>query len=160
SKGGEVWLWKVEGGELVSKFDARDAQEVIFNPRGSSINVFNSNQMIEFDIVNGKKLMSIALVDGELNEGTYVSDPLDALIVNDDQSLIGSQKTGAVWPMLWSTQAYLDRIKEILPRCLTPRERKNYYLDPEPPAWCIEMAKWPYHTEDWKRWLDDKKTDN
>jgi hypothetical protein len=28
---------------------------------------------------------------------------------------------------------------------------------PEPPAWCIEMEKWPYDTQDWKDWLQFKR---
>jgi hypothetical protein len=26
---------------------------------------------------------------------------------------------------------------------------------PEPPLWCIELDKWPYHTNEWKEWLSD-----
>jgi hypothetical protein len=31
------------------------------------------------------------------------------------------------------------------------------FLDAEPPTWCIEMGKWPYHTQDWKVWLTYKR---
>jgi hypothetical protein len=30
-------------------------------------------------------------------------------------------------------------------------------LNFEPPAWCIEMKKWPYQTQDWKGWLRFKR---
>jgi WD40 repeat protein len=43
--------------------------------------------------------------------------------------------------------------RNALTRCLTPVERIANFLDPEPPAWCIEMEKWPYRTQDWKSWL-------
>jgi WD40 repeat protein len=160
SKSGEAWLWKVEGGELVFRLDTgTQGDDLLFNPDSSSVYILNraGNQMTEFDVASGEKVMSIKLVDEDMNNASYVRSPLDLLVVNDDRSIIGSQKTGAVWTMFWSTQAYLDQIKEVLPRCLTLRERRSDYLDPEPPAWCIEMAKWPYHTEEWKRWLDDKK---
>jgi hypothetical protein len=28
---------------------------------------------------------------------------------------------------------------------------------PEPPPWCIELEKWPYHTDEWKQWLSDTR---
>ena len=46
-----------------------------------------------------------------------------------------------------------------VPRCLTGFERRNSFLDPAPPAWCIEMEKWPYQTHDWKDWLRYKRAD-
>ena len=30
-------------------------------------------------------------------------------------------------------------------------------MEEEPPAWCIEQGKWPYHTLRWKAWLDAKR---
>jgi hypothetical protein len=43
-----------------------------------------------------------------------------------------------------------------LPRCLTTKERAGYFLDPEPPMWCIESEKWPYNTLDWREWYEAK----
>lgn len=42
-------------------------------------------------------------------------------------------------------------------RCLTREQREKAFLAPEPPAWCIEMAKWPYDTQAWKDWLRYKR---
>ena len=39
----------------------------------------------------------------------------------------------------------------------TIEQRAAAALDPEPPAWCIEMAKWPYATDQWKTWLAQKQ---
>jgi hypothetical protein len=34
----------------------------------------------------------------------------------------------------------------VTPRCPTAEQREAFFFLPaEPPAWCIEMAKWPYH---------------
>jgi hypothetical protein len=35
-------------------------------------------------------------------------------------------------------------------------ERELFFLDPEPPDWCIKMTRWPYDTPQWKQWLADK----
>jgi hypothetical protein len=42
-----------------------------------------------------------------------------------------------------------------LRRALSQALRKQFFLPPESPAWCIEMEKWPYHTDPWKQWLAD-----
>jgi hypothetical protein len=44
-----------------------------------------------------------------------------------------------------------------VPRCLTAAQRNQFFLPPEPPLWCIEREKWPYHTSEWKQWLSDTR---
>jgi hypothetical protein len=44
-----------------------------------------------------------------------------------------------------------------MPRCLTPGQRNEFFLPPEPPRWCIELEKWPYHTPEWKQWLSNTR---
>lgn len=52
------------------------------------------------------------------------------------------------------------------PRCLTPDQRRAFFLPEAPPRWCITGAgleaekdpgkwtgKWPYHTAEWRSWL-------
>ena len=34
---------------------------------------------------------------------------------------------------------------------------QEFFLPPEPPLWCVELEKWPYHTDAWKRWLSDTR---
>jgi conflict system STAND superfamily ATPase/WD40 domain-containing protein len=43
--------------------------------------------------------------------------------------------------------ALLELSKARLPRCLTPAQRASFFLPTEPPAWCVEMGKWPYDTQ-------------
>jgi hypothetical protein len=47
--------------------------------------------------------------------------------------------------------------KKAIPRCLTTSERTAAFLDPEPPAWCIEAQKWPNQTQAWKDWLASRQ---
>src|SRR5262249_55247684 len=65
--------------------------------------------------------------------------------------------TARLWNVVANTQELVTRAKAIVPRCLSPAQRKESFLAPEPPAWCIEMEKWPYHTVAWKQWLADRK---
>jgi len=66
-------------------------------------------------------------------------------------------KTARLWQIFPNTQEFVSEAKEAAPRCLTVAQRRSFFLDPEPPAWCIEMEKWPYHTPAWKQWLADRR---
>ena len=66
-------------------------------------------------------------------------------------------KTARIWRIFANTQEMVTHAKAIAPRCLTPAQRTEFFLPPEPPLWCIEMEKWPYHTREWKEWLSEKR---
>ena len=68
-----------------------------------------------------------------------------------------ADKTARLWDTFPNTQALASRAKADIPRCLTLDQRKAFFLPPEPPAWCIEMEKWPHNTPEWKEWLADKR---
>jgi hypothetical protein len=58
-----------------------------------------------------------------------------------------------LWRVFSSTQDLIDNAKIIVPRCLTRAQRQIVFLDVVPPAWCIDMEKWPYDAPVWKDWL-------
>jgi hypothetical protein len=68
-----------------------------------------------------------------------------------------SDKTARLWEVFTTTQELVSAAKLAVPRCLTAEQRKTFFLPPEPPAWCIEMEKWPYQTAAWKQWLADTR---
>ena len=65
-----------------------------------------------------------------------------------------------VWRVFSNTQDLVDDTKNVVPRCLTREQREGAFLDPTPPAWCIEMKKWPYQTQEWKDWLRYTRTND
>jgi hypothetical protein len=68
-----------------------------------------------------------------------------------------SDKTARIWPVFPTTEDLVEHSKQVIPRCLTREQRANARLDMEPPAWCIEMGKWPYDTREWQDWLALKR---
>jgi WD40 repeat protein len=76
----------------------------------------------------------------------------DALIVT-----AGADKTARLWRVFDSTQHLVNAAKDHMRRCLTPAQRKQYFLPEAPPLWCIERRLWPYHTDDWQAWLAARK---
>jgi WD40 repeat protein len=65
-----------------------------------------------------------------------------------------------VWRVFSNTHDLVDDTKNVVPRCLTREQREGAFLDPTPPAWCIEMKKWPYQTQEWKDWLRYTRTND
>jgi hypothetical protein len=65
--------------------------------------------------------------------------------------------TARLWEILPEANGLIPQGKAAIPRCLTVAQRTSFFLSSEPPAWCIEMAKWPYDTPPWKQWLTDKR---
>jgi WD40 repeat protein len=83
---------------------------------------------------------------------------LSAAFSPDGKHIVTSSadKTARIWEVFPHTQAFVSAAKAAVPRCLTPVQRKAFFLPPEPPKWCIELEKWPYNTAPWKLWLADK----
>ena len=64
---------------------------------------------------------------------------------------------GANHMKIQQAQDLIDQAKDLVARCLTREQRIQAFLDPEPPAWCVEKEKWPYQTQEWKDWLKYKR---
>jgi WD40 repeat protein len=152
-------LWRAEDGSLISQLGAeKHYTSMAFAPDGKTVLLFSSNEMASYDLTSGqaggKDTMSIALVEGSQAGIDYVSSPFGNIVTSNDGSTLRSGEV--FWRMPWSTQDYVSLVHDMLPRCLTQEERQKLYLDPAPPAWCLEMQKWPYNTPAWKQWLADK----
>jgi WD40 repeat protein/tetratricopeptide (TPR) repeat protein len=54
--------------------------------------------------------------------------------------------TARIWevPPADMTEELISQARQTAPRCLIQTERSIFFLDPEPPAWCIATGKWPY----------------
>ncbi|WP_419908443.1 WD40 repeat domain-containing protein [Hoeflea sp.] len=83
---------------------------------------------------------------------------LAAAFVDGTQSIRTISNRGEVrtWPRYESLTALSDELKNRMQRCLTILQRRAHSLPDDPPRWCIEQSKWPYHTAAWKEWLSAK----
>ena len=155
----EIRRWSADTFDPI--LDPAAGAVVASSPDGRQTAIFSKNEMRVVDTLTAEPQLTIHLMSGRQSfssnrdEIHYAEDPFDKVVVSPDGRTAASTLTGAVWRMLWTTQDYVDYSKEAVPRCLTPEERKTLYLDPEPPAWCIEMNKWPYQSPAWKAWLAD-----
>lgn len=53
-------------------------------------------------------------------------------------------QTVRLWRLLPLGQPLVEFAKQAVARCLSPFERRQFFLSPTPPRWCVEKGKWPY----------------
>ena len=62
-------------------------------------------------------------------------------------------------PALERLPELVERARTAVPRCLTIAERIAFVPDLAPPVWCVDRAKYPYDSEQWKAWKARKMAD-
>ena len=122
-----------------------------FSPDGRRVLTASRDKTARvWDVATGK---TIAVLDGDTEDVWIAHFSPDGLRV-----ITGSfDKTARLWRLYPTTKDLIDDAKAAVPRCLTPEQREQFFLDAEPPAWCIETGRWPYYTADWKDWLAAKR---
>ena len=145
-------LWDLATGKIIKNVGASD--QAVFNGQGTRLASRTVWALPMLDAASGEQVAD--LVDQIRAANTFPKDitfgPAGTRIAVN----FSDGKT-VIWPIFNNTQQLIDHAKRSVDRCLTTGQRESFYLSPEPPAWCIEMEKWPYNTEDWKSWLTDKK---
>ena len=142
-------IWDAETGKTITVLAGHTdiVWKAEFSPDGRRLLTASRDKTARvWDVATGK---TVALLDGDTEDVWVANFSPDGLRV-----ITGSwDRTTRLWRLFPTTNALIDDAKAALPRCLTPEERERFFLDAEPPAWCIETNRWPYYTTDWKDWL-------
>jgi WD40 repeat protein len=109
-----------------------------FSPHGYRIVTASADNTARvWDAESGETVAVLQGHTGPVWAAVFSPDGARILTASDDG-------TARIWRIFPTEQALIDRSKVVVPRCLTLEQRKNAFLDREPPAWCIERKKWPY----------------
>jgi hypothetical protein len=182
-----VRLWSAESGRELARSTGQSwALGAQFGPKGRQlITIWKDNRVRVWEPENGREIelghpdavWAATFAPGGAQVATACADGA-ARIWNGatgKEEEIFKGHLGPLWlatvsRIFSSTQALVDHVKALLPRCLSRAQRAQFFLDPEPPEWCVTGAAsgrrtdagswqplWPYHTAAWSRWLLDKQ---
>jgi WD40 repeat protein len=100
-----------------------------------------SDKAIIWDVTGGG---AVAVLDNHQGAISEIA------VSPDGGRIAAGTADGAVrlWRSFVTSEQLVSDVVEIVPRCLTHKEREeNYLARDESPAWCAAKGKWPYATE-------------
>jgi len=159
STDGSAHIWNVDTNTITAlKGHNGPVWSVAFNSNGRQVVTASGDMTARvWDAESGQLVQTFKGHSNWVFSAAFTADDKHVVTASRDKTVriwdieTGDDVTGGV--ISGSTQELVERAKERVPRCLTRDQREKAFLAAEPPAWCIEMEKWPYHTQDWKDWL-------
>lgn len=133
-------IWNTATGAMKSVLTGHSESvfSAAFSPHGYRIVTASADNTARvWDAESGETVAVLQGHTGPVWAAVFSPDGARILTASDDG-------TARIWRIFPTEQALVDRSKVVVPRCLTLEQRKNAFLDREPPAWCIERKKWPY----------------
>jgi hypothetical protein len=103
-----------------------------------------------WDAASGREIARLAGHTSTVWTAAFSADGARVVTASSDNS-------ARIWRVFVKTADIVNSAKDRLRRCLTPKQRKAYFLPDAPPLWCVERRLWPYHTDDWQAWLVARK---
>jgi WD40 repeat protein len=154
SHDGTARLWDAETGRPIGEPGTGHegwVKSAAFSPDGRRILTASFDKKARlWDAKTGRSIGEPLEHEDVLERAAFSPDGRRIVTASNDN-------TAWLWTIFADTQEFVTHAKAIAPRCLSRAQRKESFLPPEPPAWCIEMEKWPYHTAPWKQWLSDTR---
>jgi WD40 repeat protein len=123
-------------------------RSAVFSPDGKRIVTASADSTARlWDAESGKQIGEpVTDHTSAVNSAAFSPDGKRIVTASEDKTA----RLSRVFP---GTEEIVAVAKAASPRCLTAEQRHQFFLPAEPPAWCIELEKWPYDTPAWKQWL-------
>lgn len=129
-------LWDAHTGALVALLQGHQGSglSAAFSPGGERIATAADDGTVRiWDIKTAK---AVAVLED-------VEKVVDVAFSHDGEWIVTvAEDFAQIWPVFPSLQKLVDNAKSRLSRCLTDVQRRQAFLDPQPPPWCSEEKKW------------------
>lgn len=164
SEDGSARIWAAETGMPRAVLEPRGGPVIhaAFSPDGTRAATLTADGVVrQWDVARAARVSATPLSAQVIKELGNLSTIGRVAVTNDGQRILaGDYGNTYLIHSHPSTRGLVEKAQRAVPRCLTPEERRDAYLDPAPPSWCIDMGKWPYHTLRWKAWLLARRNGN
>jgi WD40 repeat protein len=132
-------IWNAATGETMAVLSGHSDSvlRAAFSSQGDRIVTASIDETVR--VWDAEARTTIAVLKGH-------SGPVRSAVFSPDGERIltaSDDTTARIWRIFPTVQTLVDRSKMAVPRCLTPEQRENAFLDPRSPAWCNEQKKWP-----------------
>jgi hypothetical protein len=167
-------LWDTESGVMLLEFkgNAADLRAVAVTSDGRRIVTCSADGTVRlWDVGTGIEIgyAKISVSEPEAGAEPLAVVPVNGVAIMPDGKRFVTASSDAIW-RLWeigllrpppvgdmfsgpnALSELLNHAKTAVQRCLTIDQRVEYSLALKPPAWCIETAKHPYDTSQWRAW--------
>ena len=146
-------LWNATTGKEIATLHGHTDRigSALFSDDGADIATASHDETARIWDVDSRQTIRILLHPTKVYTAAFSPDGSQIVTAS------GSTRAGLGQRDRRQTSYDRSRGEENVPRCLTPEQRKEFFLDAEPPLWCIERKKWPYHTKDWQQWLAETR---
>ena len=144
-------VFEAAGGKELARVEhGGPVRSAAFSPDGRMVVTASRDKTARvFEAATGKELARVEH-GGTVRSAAFSPDGRMVLTASYD-------KTARLW-RAWSSQQHLvNSAVARAPQCLTPAQRKQYFLTPIPLLWCLERKLTPYHMPDWQAWLPLRK---
>ena len=131
-------IWNAATGETMAVLSghSNSVLSAAFSRQGDKVVTASLDETVR--VWDAEARTTIAVLTGH-------SGPVRSAVFSPDGERIltaSDDTTARIWRIFPTTQALVDRSKMAVPRCLTPEQRENAFLDSQSPAWCNEEKKW------------------
>ena len=150
-------IWDTQSGKelFILKGHTNEVRGAAFSADGRRIVTYSYDGSVRlWDAKTGVNVAILRGFDAGVETASFSNDGRRIVATWHPSS---SEHVVPVWRTFPTTTELVDYAKAVVPRCLTPKQRQDAFLDATPPTWCIDMAKWPYDTAEWKQWLSDAR---
>ncbi len=135
SKDKTARLWDRDGKPLTTlEGHTKWVESAVFSPDGSHILTASGDGTARLWDRDGKPLATLEGHTDQVRSAVFSPDGSRILTASDD-------KTARLWEAFPDAQQLIDRMKAEVPRCLTPEQRKRYYLPPATAALVLHHAE-------------------
>lgn len=160
----ELGVYDTASGDLVATVQIKAEgwiEKPVFSEDETLLAANLDDRIAILDLTSGRSITEL-----DINFRGYAPLTFGKKFVDDGNGLVAWSWDGpTTFPLLRDPQKAVELVQRKVPRCLSPGQRKRFYLPPAPPRWCItgfgaeqtDPASWapkyPYDAMHWRDWM-------